>query len=413
MGKTVFFILIFLCLPFCLFAQIFSTPPALVPYLQTAPEIHSHSAVLIDAHTGALLYSKNPGDEIPPASLTKLMTMHLVMKEIKEGRASYDEVVPITVESWAQSQPPRSRLMFLEPGQIVTLREILLGLAVVSGNDAAVAAALRISPDMKQFAAKMTMEARSMDLYITRFAEASGISEYNKTTAEEFASFCRQYLLMHPHSLSEFHSVGEFAYPLAANVQERHKNYPRTIVQHNRNDLLRSFPGVDGLKTGFIYESGFNIALTAQRDDTRFILVLLGAPNVRQGARLRAQDGINLLGWAFELFKTVRPPAVLIEQSYPKTVKLWKGRENTAEITLSKSADFTAPATRAKSLFYKAIMPNPLIAPLKAGSHAGFLVISDEIGELSRIPLVTANDYENAKTLKRIWHSVILMFKKR
>ena len=393
----------------------------LVPYLQTAPEIHSHSAVLIDAHTGALLYSKNPGDEIPPASLTKLMTMHLVMKEIKEGRASYDEIVPITVESWAQSQPPRSSLMFLEPGQIVTLREILLGLAVVSGNDAAVAAALRVSPNMKQFAAKMTMEARNMGLYITRFAESSGISEYNKTTAEEFASFCRQYLMMHPNSISDFHSVGEFAYPLTANVQERRRYNPQTIVQYNRNDLLRSFPGVDGLKTGFIYESGFNIALTAQRDETRFILVLLGAPNTRQGARLRAQDGMNLLGWAFELFKTVRPEVSQAENAYPKTVKLWKGREETAELTLlqpigdfaGSAADFTAPVTRAKSLFYEAVFPKPLVAPLPAGSQAGFLVISDEKGELNRVPIVTVKEYESAGTLKRIFHSVILLFKRK
>jgi len=402
-----------ICLPVCLFAQIFQTPPALVPYLQTAPEIHSHAAVLIDAHTGALLYSKNQDDEIPPASLTKLMTMHLVMKEIEEGRASYDEIVPITVESWAQSQPPRSSLMFLEPGQIVTLREILLGLAVVSGNDAAVAAALRLSPDMKKFAAKMTMEARNMGLYITRFAESSGISEYNKTTAQEFASFCRQYLIMHPHSLSEFHSVDEFAYPLAVNVQERRRNYPGTIVQHNRNDLLKLFPGVDGLKTGFIYESGFNIALTAKRDDTRFILVLLGAPNVRYGARLRAQDGMKLLEWAFELFKTVRPSGSQIENAYPKTAKLWKGRENEVELTLSQSADFTSPFTRAKSLSYKTVLNYPLTAPLKAGSEAGFLIISDEKGELSRAPLVIVKNYEKGSVFKRIYHSVILSLNKR
>jgi len=412
MAKIKFITPIFLFLPFCLSAQIFNTPSALVPYLQTAPQIHSRAAVLIDAHTGALLYSKNPGDEIPPASLTKLMTMHLVMKEIKEGRASYDQIVPITAESWAQSQPPRSSLMFLEPGQIVTLREILLGLAVVSGNDAAVAAALSVSPDMKQFAAKMTMEARNMGLYITRFAESSGISEYNKTTAEEFASFCHQYLIMHPHSISEFHSVNEFSYPLAANVQERHRNNPRTIVQYNRNDLLRTFPGVDGLKTGFIYESGYNIALTAKRDDTRYILVLLGAPNVRYGSRLRAQDGINLLGWAFELFKTVRPPISQIEKAYPKTTEVWKGREKTIEITLSHPADFTAPKTRAKSLFYETIINYPLIAPIKAGSQIGFLIISDEKGELNRIPLVAVKDCESAKTLKRIWHTVVLMFKR-
>jgi len=140
-------VLIFLTfLPLCVSAQIYQPHPVLVPLIETAPEITSRAAVLIDADTGTILYSKNPDDEIPPASLTKLMTMHLVMKEIEEGRANYDEFIPITAESWAQNQPYRSSLMFLEPGQIVTLREILLGLAVVSGNDAAVALALRFAP---------------------------------------------------------------------------------------------------------------------------------------------------------------------------------------------------------------------------------------------------------------------------
>ena len=170
-------------------AQYFYTPQLLVPYVETAPVVNSHAAVLIDAATGALLYSKNPYEEISPASLTKLMTMHLVMKEIEEGRASYDEIIPVTEQSWALRQPPRSSLMFLAPGQIVTLREIMLGLAVSSGNDAAVAAALRLAPTMEDFAHLMTMEARRMGLFVTRFVESSGISEYNMTTAEEFALF--------------------------------------------------------------------------------------------------------------------------------------------------------------------------------------------------------------------------------
>jgi len=401
MGRKVFFLFFIVSFPYLIFSQYFSTPQLLFPHVSTAPDVSSRAVVLIDAWTGTLLYSKNPNEEIPPASLTKLMTMHLLMKEIEAGRASYDEIIPVTVESWAQSQPPRSSLMFLAPGQIVTLREIMLGLSISSGNDAAVAAALRLAPSMRDFADLMTMESRRMGLSVTRFVESSGISEYNFTTAAEFAHFCRQYLTLYPQSLKDFHSVLHFAYPMAHNVAEAYRNNPRTIAQDNRNNLLRTFSGVDGLKTGYIDESGYNIALTAQRDQTRFIAVILGANSTRG----RDTDGSRLLTWAFDNFKTVRPVVGPLE-----SVRLWKGRADSVMLVASGSADFTSPAERANKLNFETVFHGPLIAPLSAGAAVGYLVISDEYGELNRVPLLTAGAYGRGNIFKRMWHSVVLYF---
>jgi len=408
MSRKAYFLFWFaLVFPFCLSAQYFYTPPLLAPYIEDAPQIGSNAAVMIDAGTGTLLYSKNPDEQISPASLAKLMTLHLVMNEIEAGRASYDEIIPITVESWAQSQPPRSSLMFLAPGQIVTLREIILGLAVSSGNDAAVALALRFAPDMAGFARMMTEEARRMGLNVTYFVESSGISEYNMTTAAEFAYFCRRYINLHPYSLREFHSVPVFSYPTANNVPEIYRSNPRTITQDNRNNLLKTFPGVDGLKTGYIDEAGYNIALTAQRDDTRFIAVIMGAPAQPAGMRIRDDDGSRLLSWAFANFKTVRTGDVPVEKA-----RLWKGRENEVKLIPAESADFTAPLNRANMLKFETVIPDRLIAPLPAGFPAGYLVISDEHGELNRVQVVTAHSYEKGNIFKRIWHSIVLLFKK-
>jgi len=384
------------------FAQYSITPRLLVPYVQNAPQIGSRAAVLVDAHTGALLYSVNPDEEISPASLTKLMSLHIAMSAIEEGRASYDELIPVTVESWAQSQPPRSSLMFLAPGQIVTLREIMLGLAVPSGNDAAVALALRFAPSMEDFARMMTQEARRMGLTVTRFVESSGISEYNMTTAGEFAYFCRQYIILHPYSLRDFHSTPVFSYPMAHNVAEIYRDNPRTITQENRNNLLKTFPGVDGLKTGYIDEAGYNIALTAERNGTRFIAVILGAPE----SRFRDSDGSRLLSWAFDNFKTVRAD-VRVENE-----RLWKGKENEVALVIGESADFTSPIDRANTLFFETVIPNPLIAPLPAGFPVGYLSISDEHGELNRVPVITAYSYEQGNIFKRIWHAILLFFRK-
>ncbi|MCL2271715.1 MAG: D-alanyl-D-alanine carboxypeptidase [Treponema sp.] len=403
MNKLLLIILIHICIQFNLDAQYFITPQLLLSRAQTAPEINSKAAVLIDAVTGALLYSKNPDEEIPPASLTKLMTMHLLFKEIEEGGASYDEIIPVTIESWAQSQPPRSSLMFLAPGQIVTLREIMLGLAISSGNDAAVAAALRLSPSMEAFAQLMTNEARAMGLKVTRFVEASGVSEFNMTTAEEYAWFCRQYIKLHPQSMKEFHSVQEFSYPKEHNVAPAYRNNPRTIQQFNFNSLLRTFPGVDGLKTGYIDESGYNIALTAVRDFTRFILITLGAESTRR----READGNLLLAWAFENFKTVYPVIGEIRKE-----RLWKGLEDEIELFLEGEIEFTSPIDRGNNLNYEIIIPQVLIAPLPEKHEAGFLIISDEYGELKQMPLLTARSYERGNFFKRLWHSIVLFFRK-
>jgi len=382
-------------------SQYFYTPELLAPITAEAPNVNSRSVVLIDAATGALLYAKNIKEEIPPASLTKLMTMHIAMNEIDAGRASWDELIPITVESWARSQQRGSSLMFLAPGQIVTLREIMLGLAVSSGNDAAVAIALRFAPSMEEFAKLMNMEARNMGLHHTRFVESSGISEYNMITAEEFAWFCRQYLMLHPQSLKEFHSVLEFSYPLRHNVAERYQNNPRTISQNNRNGLLDNFLGVDGLKTGFIDQSGYNIALTAERGGTRFIAVALGA----ESTGLRNRDGRTLLTWAFENFKTVRPVIGKLESP-----RLWKGKQNTVEVRLAYSPNFTSPVNRAYNVLYDCFFPNPISAPLAEGTIVGQLIMYDNQGELHRVPLITARTYEKGNIFKRIWHSIRMLF---
>jgi D-alanyl-D-alanine carboxypeptidase (penicillin-binding protein 5/6) len=389
-------------------AQNTASPPALLlSFMESSPAIRTEAALLMDAQTGTVLYAKNPDREIPPASLTKLMTMHIAFSEAAARNIDLDAPVEISPEAWAINQPPRSSLMFLAPGQRVSLRELLLGLAVPSGNDAAVAVALRFAPDVTAFVSRMNSEARRMGMRISRFTEPAGISENNITTAAEFARFCRQYLYLHPEALAEYHSVEEFAYPKSENAGDAFKEKPGTIVQHNRNGLLGRVRGVDGLKTGYIDEAGYNIALTARRDDTRFILVLLGAPARPGGDRIRDEDGEALLNWAFENFRTVRPAMPEIAP-----VRLWKGRENHAELTIGEELPFTIPAGRGAGLSYRPEAAEPLIAPLSRGEEAGELVFLDEYGELRRVALIAAGDYERGNIFKRLFDSVRLFFRR-
>jgi D-alanyl-D-alanine carboxypeptidase (penicillin-binding protein 5/6) len=359
----------------------------------------------MDAATGAVLYSKNGDEEIPPASLTKLMTMHLLLEDAAAGKVSLDGLVSLPPPSWARNQPPRSSLMFLDEGQRVTLREILVGLAVPSGNDAAVAAALHAEVSLEAFVERMNREAAAQGLVKTRFVEPSGISEYNTTTALEFARFCRFYLSSHPEAPGEYHSVRQFAYPRASNVIEALKSRPGTIVQPNRNTLLDLFPGVDGLKTGYIDEAGYNIALSAERDGTRFVAVLLGAPSAGQGEAVRTADSLALLEWGFGNFKTLRPAIPDIEP-----IRVWKAKVKTAALAPGAETERTVIKRRGQNLRFETFINEPVTAPLPRGSAVGELILFDDEGELYRVPLVLKNNLEQGNIFKRIWDAIRLFF---
>jgi D-alanyl-D-alanine carboxypeptidase (penicillin-binding protein 5/6) len=418
MAAALAFLFLFFASPREVFPQ---EPPAAgdaaTAAAKNAPALGSRAAVLIDAETGALLYAKNPDELIPPASLTKLMTIHAALKTAAAENIPLDESAELPRQSWAVNQPPHSSLMFLSAGQRATARELIMGLAVSSGNDAAVALALRFAPSVEAFVEQMNREARFMGLEKTRFVEPSGISEYNLTTAREFALFCREYLRLHPETLAEFHSAGEFAYPKAENVAEQYRADPGTIVQRNRNRLLDNgkagsgnpdaVKGVDGLKTGYIDEAGYNIALTAARGETRLIAVILGAPaSGRAGERIRDEDGRNLLNWGFDNFRTLRPAV-----AEPEPLRVWKGKTDYVACVPGEPLNFTAASGRGGGLRWETEYGKPLAAPLPAGSRAGTLVLSDSFGELRRIPLVTAENVEPGGFFKRLFDSAALFFR--
>jgi len=388
-------------------AQTEQSPPL---YMEEAgvsppPELVSRSAVVMDETTGTLVYYKNPDEEIPPASLTKLMTMHLALKEVAAGRASLDEILSPVRESWAVNQPHGSSLMYLANGQRVSLRELLLGMAVFSGNDAAAAVALRFAPTIKDFVDMMNREAIALGLSKTHFVDPAGYWEDNMTTAREFAEFCRTYIEDHPESLKEYHSVREFGYPKAENEAERYREHPGTRIHRNNNTLLGKVEGVDGLKTGYIPEAGYNIALTAERDGSRFIAVILGAPSRWGGDKIRDEDGRKLIEWVFENYKTIK-----LDLEIQEPVRVWKGKENYVSLEWGDSLDFTETAARGENLSWHSEITEPIIAPVPAHSHIGDVVVYDNQGELRRIPLLSAVEIEKGGFFKRLFDSIRLFF---
>ncbi|MCX7656358.1 MAG: D-alanyl-D-alanine carboxypeptidase [Treponemataceae bacterium] len=372
------------------------------------PLLKAISAILIDATTRMILYEKNPDLPFPPASLTKLVTMYRVLEAIQEGKTTLNTVIIPPQESWAMNQPAGSSLMFLGPGQQVSVEELLLGLAVASGNDAAVALAIHIDGSIPAFVQGMNRLVRSLGLEQTFFVEPSGISAENRTTARDFVRFCVAYITRFPEALSRYHSKSRFSYPLPHNVM--HPTSRSTpITQQNRNSLLGKFEGVDGLKTGYIMEAGYNIALTARRGNTRLLAVLLGGPGLTtaEGSSIREQDSRSILEWGFSHFTTL---FAHIEHLEP--VQIWKGKVRTITPQIGAPLAFTVPRERAFAVQWEVSYQEPLVAPFIQGTPLGRLRFFDARGSLYEVPLISGEKVEKGPWWRCLVDSCILFFKK-
>ncbi len=331
-----------------------------------APAVDARAAYMIDLGTGAVLYELNPDEVIPPASLTKIVGMHVVFEAVERGQVALEDTVAIPEAAWARNMPRYSSLMFLGPGQRVTLRELLHGLAIASGNDAALAVAKHIAGGEREFVALMNAAMQDLGLDHTRFVESSGLSSKNTTTAREFTRFLYDYLQKRPGVLEQFHRDETFSYPLEHNRDP--ENGEPTITQANRNTLLREYDGADGIKTGYIPASQYNLAFTAERDGRRLIGVLLGVPgeNHAEGSAERTRQASLLLDYGFDRFTNLR-----VGYPEPRPVRVWFGTASEVTPVVGGSDTVTVPVDRADAIEGELRLPGSLQAPVAAGARVG------------------------------------------
>ena len=402
-----------------------------LPYNIGKPQldIWAKSAILIDVSNGYILYEKNPDTVIPPASMTKLFAMYVVEEEIASGRFSYDQQIPLPPESWACNMPPHSSLMFLGKDQQVTMEELLLGLSICSGNDAAYALAYTVSGTMEAFVEKMNQVAEELGLSHTHFVESSGYSELNQTTAREMAEFSAIYLRRHPDSLHRFHSVLDFTYPKAKNLapgdklraQDFSQGLPQkitmSITQENTNPLLGKLEGCDGLKTGYIDESGYNLALTAVRGQTRFLSVTMGGPgsNAREGQAGRVHDGTELMEWAFKNFADIS----LELKVHPYLVRSFNASEKMLRlIPAFREGSFTVPYVTGSNMSenldavrIEVKLPDFCWGSVVQGQPYGSIVISIDDYILQEIPLVADRNLNKGNVLSAMSDLILIKYK--
>jgi D-alanyl-D-alanine carboxypeptidase (penicillin-binding protein 5/6) len=368
------------------------------------PQIMSKAAAVYDYETGTLLYQKNGNIRIPPASMTKLMTLHLTYQAIEEGKINLDTRIKVEPGDDFSNMPRRSSLMFIEAGQEVSVLQLMRGLAVPSGNDAAHMLARVVSGSVEKFVEEMNWEAEKMGYKNIHFEDPAGLSAQSYVTAKEFGLFCRDYIRSHPKSLELLHSQEEFTYPTAKILQEGARSSYGPITQENYNILIGRHPWVDGLKTGYIDESGYNIALSATAGDRRVVAVILGGPgeNIREGAFTRAIDGVNLLSYGFYHFTRVEPQFPILQE-----LRVWKGTRKTVHAQLHAPEALVLRLDVAATLEVRHELDLPLSAPLRGGEEIGRTLITSGQKVIRSYPILIKEPVEEGTWWQQLTDSIL------
>lgn len=354
---------------------------------EKAPELNlpASSAILMDAHSGQTLYDKNADVALPPASITKIMTLLLAFDELSSGRVQWDDLVAVSERAWSMG----GSQMFLNIGQEVTYGELITGISVVSANDACVAIAEHIAGSEDAFVREMNDKAKELGLSKTMFRNSNGLpAEGHVMSARDIANLAQHLIKTHPKIL-ELESMTEFKF--------------NDILQYNRNPLLGNFEGADGLKTGWTEEAGYCLVGTAQQNDLRLISVVLGTENDTQ--RLAASR--TLLNHGFRNFKFDK---VITKNQYIDTIPIEKAKEKTVDIQTQSDLKAIVPNTKTLNITKDIKINENLVAPIPAGEVIGQITISIDGKQMGSVDLVTKTEVTKVGFFTALFRMILRLF---
>lgn len=359
------------------------TPPA--------PSIDAKSWVLMDYASGQVLAESNMDQRVAPASITKVMTSYVVSAEMAHGKIHLDDQVFISERAWRSGGAGTDgSTSFLQLNSKVALKDLLYGMIIQSGNDAAIALAEHTAGSEETFAQLMNQYAAKIGMSGTNYVDASGLPNPDHyTTAHDIALLSRALIHDYPEEYKVY-SIKEFEW--------------NGIKQHNRNTLLWRDETVDGIKTGHTSEAGFCLATSARRGDQRLIAVVMGAPSEKQ----RADDNQELLNYGFRFFETKKLYAAAAPLATPE---LWKGGVANVPLGVAEDVLVTFPRGRYNDLKASLEMPSRLVAPVEKGKAIGTLKVQLDGKPLVQRPLVALADGPEGGFLKRFSDGVWMWFK--
>ena len=325
------------------------------------------AAILIDEDSGTVLYEKNADDRRPIASITKVMTLLLTFEALEAGKIHLDDFVPVSEHAYHMG----GSQIWLEPGEQMTLNDMLKAICISSANDAAVAVAEYVGGSETAFAQQMNTRAAELGMTSTHFSNACGLDEEGHLSSARDVALMSREILLHHAEVRNYCSIW----------MDTLRGGATQLV--NTNKLLKSYNGITGLKTGTTGKAGVCISASASRDDLRLIAVVLGSSSGKE----RFAAATSLLDYGFAMFESALVP---IPADAPKTLPVQKGEEPTLELCYTAPERCLAVKGQGSALQAEVELPQTLEAPIREGSVIGSLNIKNSQGILQSCPIIAA-----------------------
>ena len=360
-----------------------AAPAAPAVEIPPPPKPTATAWVLMDHITGQVLAGENYTQRVEPASITKVMTSYVLAAEQKNGKIKPDDQVMMSERAWREGGAGTDGSYSGFPvNQTARLEDMEKGMAIQSGNDAAIALAEHVAGSEEAFASLMNSYAAGIGMKDSHFVNAHGLNaEGHHTTAYDLALLGRAMVRDYPETYA-YNKVKEFTV--------------NNITQPNRNLLLWRDPSVDGIKTGHTSQAGYCLMSSAQRGDQRLIAVVMGDSSEKQ----RADDSLALLNWGFRFFETHRlyePGKVVAQQ------KVWKGAQDQVQLGVAQPLLVMVPRGRYNELKPSIEVARNLVAPIKQGQQVGTVKVQLDGKVVAEAPLVAVTAVEEGNFFKRLW----------
>ena len=353
----------------------------------TAPALNAKAYILIDVDSGKIIAEKASGEKLPPASLTKMMTLYVISHGLHNGQIHLDDDVRISQAAWRTG----GSRMFIKEGQHVPIKDLLKGIIVDSGNDACVAMAEHLGGSEDGFAQIMNQKAQDLGMKDTHFTDSTGLPNQDLyTTAKDLAILGRALITEFPEY---YHWYKQKWYTYNG------------IRQPNRNRLLWRDNLVDGIKTGHTNEAGFCLVSSAKHDSMRLLSVVMNEPN----DTLRADDSERLLNYGFRFYET---HSLFKSGQAISQISLYKGQTKKISVGLQKNEYITIPTGQYARLRISTNLPPYVQAPINKGAPIGEMVIHFDNRLLATKPLYALEDAPKGGLYVRAKDSVRLLFKR-
>ena len=367
-------VLAVLCLLLAVTAVLRSYADA-IPGVQAAGvqdfDVPCAAAVLIDEDSGTVLYEKNADERRPVASITKVMTLLLTFEALQTGKIALGDIVPVSEHAYHMG----GSQIWLEPGEQLTLQEMLKAICISSANDAAVAVAEFVAGSEPAFVDAMNARAAALGMTATHFANACGLDEEGHlSSARDVAVMSREMLLHHPE-VREYCTVW----------MDTLRGGKTQLV--NTNKLLKSYPGITGLKTGTTGKAGVCITASAERDGLRLIAVVLGASSGKE----RFEAAKTLLDYGFAHYDSAE---VTLPDDAPEELRVKRGTAETAALDYAAPERLLVPKGEGRDLQTKILLPDTLQAPVQQGSPVGSWQLLRGETVLQELPICAAQDVQ-------------------